>query len=364
MINIVIPLAGEGTRFSSAGYKTPKPLMIVNGKTMIEHAVETLGIDGRYIFITKEYKNDLYNSELSSIIKRLKPDAIEIKLDKKQRGAADAVMYAEEYIDNKNPLISINCDQILNWNADEFLDFVQDSNCDGAVVLFKATDPKHSYAEIFDNKIIKIVEKEVISNDALIGVHYWKHGSDFVSSAKELLNIDGPNEVYISQTYSVLLKNNKDIRPFNIPNNDYINLGTPEDVSIYLGKVKEFYTEKPKTIFCDIDGTIIKHLHKFSDLGKFDAEILPGVINKFNEWDSKGYKIILTTARKESARAITEKHLNGLGLCWDILIMGVTSGHRILINDKLNYKDEDRATAINLITNDGFDSTYWEEYGL
>jgi dTDP-glucose pyrophosphorylase len=364
MINIVVPLAGEGTRFSSAGFKTPKPLIVVDGKTMIEHSVETLGIKGRYIFITKEYKNNLYNIELSSIIKRIMPDAIEIKVDKKQRGAADAVMYAEKYIDNKSSLITINCDQILNWDAEEFLKHVEDSGADGAVVLFKADDPKHSYAEVIDNKIIKIVEKEVISNDALIGVHYWKHGSDFVASAKELLNVDGPNEVYISQTYSAMLKNGKTISPFFIPNNDYINLGTPEDVTIYLGKVKEFYTDKPKTIFCDIDGTIIKHLHKFSDLGKFDAEILPGVINKFNEWDSKGYKIILTTARKESARAITEKHLNGLGLCWDMLIMGVTSGQRVLINDKLNYKDPDRATSINLITNDGFESTYWEEYGL
>jgi dTDP-glucose pyrophosphorylase len=364
MINIVVPLAGEGTRFSSTGIKTPKPLIIVNGKTMIEHSVETLGIKGQYIFITKEYKNDAYNVELSSIIKRIQPDAIEIKVDKKQRGAADAVMYAEKYIDNKDSLITINCDQILNWDHEEFINHVKETDCDGAVVLFSANDPKHSYAEIVDNKIIKIVEKEVISNDALIGVHYWKHGSDFVDSARELLNTDSTSEVYISQTYSYMLKNNKHLSPFYIPNNNYINLGTPEDVAIYLGKVKEFYTDKPKTIFCDIDGTIIKHLHKFSDLGKFEVEILPGVINKFNEWDSKGYKIILTTARKESARGITEKHLNGLGLCWDLLIMGVTSGQRVLINDKLNNKDPDRATAINLITNDGFNSTYWEEHGL
>lgn len=364
MINIVIPLAGEGTRFSSTGIKTPKPLIVVNGKTMIEHSVESLGIEGQYIFITKKYSNDAYNKDLSSIIKRIKPDAIEIKVDKKQKGAADAVMYAKEYINSSDPLITINCDQILNWDSDKFINFISETNCDGSVILFKANDPKHSYAEISNNRIIKIVEKEVISNDALIGVHYWKHGSDFVNSAKALLDTDIPDEVYIAQTYSVLLDSGKHIAPFFIPNNDYINLGTPEDVSIYLGKVKEFYTEKPKTIFCDIDGTIIKHLHKFSDLGKFDVEILPGVINKFNEWDSKGYKIILTTARKESARAITEKHLNGLGLCWDMLIMGVTSGQRVLVNDKLNTKDPDRAIGINLITNDGFDSTYWEEYGL
>ena len=72
MINIVIPLAGEGTRFSSTGIKTPKPLIVVNGKTMIEHSVESLGIEGQYIFITKKYSNDVYNKDLSSIIKRIK----------------------------------------------------------------------------------------------------------------------------------------------------------------------------------------------------------------------------------------------------------------------------------------------------
>lgn len=364
MINIVIPLAGEGKRFSSVGIDTPKPLIKVNGKTMIEHAVTTLGIEGNYIFVTKKYKNELYNAELSSILKRLKPNSIEIKVDQKQRGAADAVMYAKQYIDNNDQLITTNCDQILNWDADSFMDYVEDNDCDGSVVLFKATDPKHSYVEIVDNKIIKIVEKNPISSDALIGLHYWKHGKDFVSSATALLETDSSEEVYISHTYSSLLNSGKYIAPFFIPNNNYINLGTPEDVSIYMGKVKEFYTEKPKTIFCDIDGTIIKHLHKFSDLGKFEVELLPGVIEKFNEWDSKGYKIILTTARKESARGITERHLNGLGLCWDMLIMGVTSGHRIIINDKLNSKDDDRASSINLITNEGFNSTYWEEYGL
>ena len=88
------------------------------------------------------------------------------------------------------------------------------------------------------------------------------------------------------------------------------------------------------------------------------------VTAKFDEWDSKGYTIILTTARKESAREMTERHLKSLGLCWDQLIMGVSSGIRVIINDKLKDDDKDRAIAINLTTDSGFETFDWGEYNL
>jgi dTDP-glucose pyrophosphorylase len=364
MNNIVIPLAGEGKRFADFGYDVPKPLIIVDGKTLIEHAITTIGIPGRFIFITKKYKNEKYNQELTSILKSCAPDCIEIKVDVKHRGAADAVMFAKEYIDNDSPLYNANCDQILDWDAEEFVNTVKNNGCDSAVVLFKSRSPKHGYAEIVDNKVTKLVEKDPITDHAMVGFHYWAKGSDFVRSAEALLNNDGSDEVYISHTINALVNDGHYVYPYFIPNNEYINLGTPDDVSLYLGKVKEFYTEKPKTIFCDIDGTIIKHAHMFSEISKHKSEALAGVVSKFNEWDAKGHKVILTTARKESARQGTEKALEELGLSWDLLIMGVTSGTRVLINDKLNRKDPDRAVAVSLITDEGFLSEDWTKYGL
>jgi hydroxymethylpyrimidine pyrophosphatase-like HAD family hydrolase len=130
------------------------------------------------------------------------------------------------------------------------------------------------------------------------------------------------------------------------------------------GKNAEFYSIKPKTIICDLDGTILNHFHRFSDLNKFDPQLLKGVKDKFDEWDSLNHKIILMTARKESAREMTEKHLKELGISWDQLIMGVFGGERVLINDKLLEEDSDRAIAINLITNKGFESVNWKEVGL
>ena len=88
------------------------------------------------------------------------------------------------------------------------------------------------------------------------------------------------------------------------------------------------------------------------------------MVKKFNEWDSKGHKIILVTARKESARHFTEKQLNEIGLPWDLLIMGMTSGTRILINDKLTHSDPDRSMSLNVLTDEGFENQYWEDLGL
>jgi NDP-sugar pyrophosphorylase family protein len=366
-LNIVIPMAGLGTRFINAGLLDPKPLIKVNKKYLIEHSVTSLGIEANYIFITKKYENDNYNKKLSNLLKSICPNSTEIQINVSTSGATETVLYAKEYINNDNPLIITNCDQIINWNSNDFLNFVKNNECDGSVVLFKSKDLKNSFAEIKNNLIVKIVEKQNITDNALVGVHYWKNGKDFIDSAEKLLNsfrAEGSPECYISETYNYLIKNNKKIYPYFLQKHSYIPLGTPEDLEKYNGKIKEYYTEKPKTIFCDIDGTILKHLHKFSDVVKTEPEILNGVINKFNDWDSKGYKIILTTARKESSRSITEKHLQSLGLCWDVLLMNMTSGNRFLINDKLLPEDNNRAIAINLITDSGFDNTDWEEYGL
>lgn len=354
-INIVIPMLGLGQRFKD-NTDVPKPLIEVDGKTLIEHSIESLNIKGKYIFITRNYDNQKYNKKLTDIFDKLCTDYVEIKSDKLTSGPAETCLLAVEHIDQDNPLIITNCDQLMKWDSKEFLEKIKNSDVDGAVVTYESDSIKDSYAKVVNEKIVQIAEKQVISNEALTGVHYWKHGKDFVRSANKALEDISLRykERYISETYSYLIDEGKNLITHKIPVNEYICLGTPEHVDQYLGKIKEFYTEKPKTIFCDIDGTIIKHVHRFSEVGKIPAELLPGVKEKFNEWDSKGYKVILTTARKESARRLTEKQLASLGLSWDYLLMGMTSGQRILINDKLIEKDPDRAISVNLITGSGF----------
>jgi hydroxymethylpyrimidine pyrophosphatase-like HAD family hydrolase len=120
-------------------------------------------------------------------------------------------------------------------------------------------------------------------------------------------------------------------------------------------------TPRPKTIICDIDGTLITHTTTPFDLFNKDITqtLLPGVKEKFDEWDSRCYKIILLTGRKESMRAQTVQQLKEFGIYYDQLVMGVGGGARVLINDlKPNKADPNNPTAIavNVDRNEGLEN--------
>jgi len=111
---------------------------------------------------------------------------------------------------------------------------------------------------------------------------------------------------------------------------------------------------RPKTIFCDIDGTLVKHRPPSASAAEdFDLELLEGTIEKLDEWDRTGCNIILVTGRRESAREQTEKQLAKAGIFYDQLIMGLGGGQRFLINDRKPNRDGDYAHAVNLPRNQG-----------
>ena len=113
--------------------------------------------------------------------------------------------------------------------------------------------------------------------------------------------------------------------------------------------------DKPKTIFCDLDGTLVKHSNPIDIQNpNLDLEVLPGVHEKLKEWDLKGYTIIITTGRKESARKSTEEQLRFAGIVYDQLIMGFGGGDRILINDRKTSKPfVSQANSIEIKRNAG-----------
>lgn len=364
-MNILIPCAGLGSRFKSAGYIEPKPLIKVLNKTLIEYSVESFDVDGTFIFITRDFGNQKANQELSSLLKDLRPESHEICIDYVTSGAAETALKAVDLINNNEPLIIYNSDQFLTWDPNDFLDWIKINEPNGAIVIYESTNPKNSFAEIDElGLIVNLAEKKVISNNALVGFHYWKHGADFVNSAISLMqhfHDRGSPECYISETYNYL--NFHDIRPYYIANHHYMPLGTPEDVKLFIGTSNEYLCEKPSTIFIDIDGTLLKHWHSISSVYQNEPEILDGVREKIDQWDSYGHKIILVTARKESTRRLTQDQLHQLAIPYDQLLMGVTSGKRYLINDIINT-NHDRAVGINVMTNEGFAKIDWLSHGL
>jgi NDP-sugar pyrophosphorylase family protein len=362
-------MVGLGKRFLDAGYRLPKPLIKVRNKAIVEHAIESFKVDGNYIFIIRAGE---HASDLKFLLKSLKPNSIIIECENLTEGSASSILLAKSYINNDNPLVTLNCDQRMDWDSDSFLNFCSNSTLDGVVVtnpydgILVGQKSPYSFIELDSNGNGKrLEEKFAISNSALCGVHYWKRGRDFVSSAEEMIenNDRVNNEFYVSKSYNYLINKNKIVKEFKLSRGQFFSLGTPEDVRKFNGITNEFSTEKLSTIFCDLDGTILKHQHSFSDVTNSEPELLPGVREKFDEWDSKGHKLILVTARKESARKITEDHLRKLGIPYDQLIMGAASGCRIVINDKI-FDSKDRAKSINVSTNEGFNKIDWDTYGL
>lgn len=368
-MNIVIPMVGLGKRFADAGFKKPKPLIEVRNKAIIEHAIESFGVDANYIFIIRTSD---FSEELKFVLKSLKPNCKIIEIDHMTDGSVSSILLARDLINNDEELITTNCDQRTDWDHNSFIKFCRGTDADGVVVTYpydgiilREKSP-YSFIEVDSSgKGIRLEEKFAISENALCGIHYWKKGSDFVSSSEEMINNNDRtnNEFYVAKTYNYLIKKNKTIKHYPIKKSEFYSLGTPEDVKKYNGIKNEFSAVKASTIFCDLDGTILKHLHSFSDVTNIKPELLPGVREKFDEWDSRGHKIILVTARKESARDLTESHLKMLGIPYDQLIMGVASGCRVLINDKL-FDNKDRAVSVNVTTNEGFKKVDWEKYSL
>lgn len=96
-----------------------------------------------------------------------------------------------------------------------------------------------------------------------------------------------------------------------------------------------------KTIFLDIDGTILKW---------FDGTVLPGVKEKFDKWNREGYQIILTTARSEGFRKYTERQMEEAGLKYERLIMELQDYPRWVINDE---KEDRPACGAVIVKRDG-----------
>lgn len=232
--NVLIPMAGLGSRFIEAGYKKPKPLIDINGVPMIKAVVDSLGIDGNYIFIVQKEHSVKYH--LLDVLDSIAPGCNIVELDGHTDGAARTALTASHLIDNDRPLIIANSDQIVKWQGQVFAKLVTDWN---VVALFEAEDPKWSFAKIENNLITEIAEKKVISNNASVGIYGWSKGSDYVKYARLMIarDIRTNNEFYIAPVYNGAIADGKKVHPFFVEKMH--GTGTPEDLTEYLSTIKK-----------------------------------------------------------------------------------------------------------------------------
>lgn len=243
-LNVLIPMAGEGSRFSKAGYTFPKPLVEVFGKPMIQLVIENLNIDANFIFIIRKEHDKKFG--IKSLLNQIVPECEIVDVDTLTDGAACTTLLAKEFIDNDQELLIANSDQYVVWDSCEFYHSMNSEYLSGGILTFENNHPKWSYVKLDENNnVTEVKEKEVISNQATIGIYHWSKGSDYVKYAEQMIskdirygsNFNGKGEFYVAPVYNEAILDGKVFKTYGVKK--MFGLGTPEDLNYFLENFDE-----------------------------------------------------------------------------------------------------------------------------
>jgi HAD superfamily hydrolase (TIGR01509 family) len=236
-ITVVIPMAGEGSRFKIEGYTITKPLIPIQDKPMIQWVLDNLKSKNTDLANKIEYhlcvRSDVVDKlkDISNVYLHEIPSLTE--------GPASTVLTIRSSLENNNyPLLIANSDQFLEWDFDEFLEASINPEYEGCISTFNqpdSTDLKWSYAKIDENGLVtKVAEKEYISSNATTGIYFWKSASNFVKYVDKMIekNDRVKNEFYVGPVYNYAIQNNDKIRIFNCKK--MWGLGVPTDLKKFM----------------------------------------------------------------------------------------------------------------------------------
>lgn len=234
-MKILIPMAGEGSRFKAEGFQYPKPLIDVNGKPMIQRVVENLDFNSEYIFLVRKEHLEKYDG-LSDTLKIITNNKSRIVVvDSLTDGAACTALLAKELINNDEDLLIANSDQIIDFQVNNFNLMKTLTEVDGIIFTFNAVHPKWSFVrQNSRGYITEVAEKKPISNIATCGIYWFKSGKKFVEYTEKMISKDIRinNEFYVAPVYNEFIEDNKKIIPFYVEK--MWGIGTPQDLKYYL----------------------------------------------------------------------------------------------------------------------------------
>lgn len=240
MLNIVVPMAGRGSRFADAGYELPKPLIPVLGKPMITVVINNLSpnVPHRFIFLCLQEHIEKYDVEAN--LKKWAPGCEVVPVKAVTEGAACTVLLAREFINDNEPLMIANSDQWVDMDINDYLAVMEDEKADGLIMTMRANSPKWSYIRLTElGEITEVVEKEVVSNEATVGIYNFRRGRDFVAAAETMIarNLRVNNEFYVAPAYNQLIEAGKKIAFYNIGEeySGMYGIGIPSDLEKFEG---------------------------------------------------------------------------------------------------------------------------------
>lgn len=240
-MKIVVPMAGEGSRFVQGGYTFPKPLIEVNGVPMIQAVVSNLRFDdAEYIFLVRKAHLQKFTG-VEQLLHQVTNNRCKIVVvDQLTQGAACTVLLAKHLINDDDELLIANSDQLLEFSKTNFTTLKSlATTVEGLVFTFTSTHPKWSFVRVnSQGHITEIVEKLPISDVATCGVYWYRRGKDFVAAAERMIekNIRVNGEFYVAPVYNELIAAGKLVVPFYVQ--EMHGIGTPEDLELYLQRNK------------------------------------------------------------------------------------------------------------------------------
>jgi len=240
-----MPMAGKGTRLREYDSK-PKPLVKLLGKTIVQWSIETLGLEGNYIFCCKKEHIEKYG--IDEQLKKIVPDCKIISINYQTKGSVESILEAANLINNEEELIISDADHYLVWDHEFFNNEIRTKNIDGCTMVFpeEYNLKKSSFVKL-DNQgfVIAAAEKQLISKIATVGVHYFKKGSDFVKYANEVRSrrMEYKNEFFVTPIYNLFVQDKKKIITY--PVKKMWPLGSPDEVNLFL-KEFQYYSQNIK----------------------------------------------------------------------------------------------------------------------
>ncbi len=239
MVNIVVPMAGLGSRFAKAGFAVPKPLIPVHGVPMIRLVIENIrpASPHRFVFIAQRAHDAAYG--VAEKLRAWAPGCETVLLDGLTEGAACTVLAAADWIDSDQPLMIANSDQYIDTAIDPYLSDLPARGLDGLIMTMQASDPKWSFAGLDgQGRVTCVVEKQPISTHATVGIYNFARGRDFVAAARQMVARDERvnGEFYVAPVYNDLIAHGAQIGVYDIgaEGSGMHGLGIPQDLESFL----------------------------------------------------------------------------------------------------------------------------------
>lgn len=239
-VNIVIPAAGEGSRFAAAGYAVPKPFIDVLGKPMITKVIDNVAVrNARFTLLLRQDHLD----QFAGIAGKGKlANATIVPVARLTEGTACTLLLARSHFDTDQPMLVANSDQLVDFSCQDFIDDARQRDLDGSILVFRdeTRDPKWSFAALDEEGYVtEVAEKRPISDLATVGIYLFMNGTAFVRAAADMLasNDRVNGEFYTCPVYNYMIRNGAKIGIYEVPRSAMSGLGTPDDLDEYLQRV-------------------------------------------------------------------------------------------------------------------------------